>query len=282
VHRKIQIKIWLLASSLILLLSLQGCSLRKIILQNAEWLTMRQVDKWFALTPSQRDIVKPEVTAAVKWFKTDKLPEVRALLRDIKTEWERGITEDKLVEFDRRIVELRVSVISRIAEPAGKFLATLDEGQLAHLEKQFKNFNKRLEKSANMPPDEWQKTRRKETLDELEEWFGDLSKPDAEKLLETVENRDHNSVKLYLEARSTAQQTFVSFLQERKPANEIASQLVVWAEKPELMRGSHAHRWHERLQKNREKILALDKLITPEQRFLSLQRIQGFIDDLTL
>ena len=266
--------------TLIAALAVSSCTFRKLLLNNADWLAMRQIDSFFDINSKQRKQINPEVKATVAWVKSEKFPELSALLTEMKKAWELGITAEKLAEFDVRISAFRVEIVNQIATPAGVFLASLSDDQIKHLEQELADSNKRLEKLVAMTPEEFASKRRDRVLENLEEWFGDLSKGDGEKLINVVGvNRDR--VVTHLEGRRVSQKTFVDFLRTRPTPEAISAQLKLWADQPETMRGAYADRYISWRKESQMTLLEIDKAITPEQRFLSLQRMQEFIRDLS-
>jgi hypothetical protein len=245
--------------------------MRKLVLDNAEWFAMYQLDKYFDLNSKQEKWLKPIAGKHVRWLRTSKLPEVVQAMEDMKTAWSNGPNAADIREFQQRYDAFRVSVVTQLADDAGEFLAVLSEAQLLHLEKRLAQSNEEQEEALTLSPTDFAKQQRRRVLKNINFWIdGKLSPPQEDSFFAALPP-NQTALAEHIQARKTSQKNFLELLRTKKSPREIAFQLNIWAKSPHLMRGTEPPA--NRPSRMQQMILTAHQVFNEEQRKQVIQQI---------
>jgi len=267
--------------SFVLILIIQGCSLRGVAYRHADFLIMVQLDDWLDLSRAQKHEIEPLVEAAVEEFKHDRIPKIIQAA-------DRFIERAKLRLERNDIIELR-SIMERelgaslalLAEKGSPILAKLDDDQIQNLEEEFESSTKTMEESLKLTETKWKSRaeKRQTTLQERFEWWLGTPSDRQKELLRDYfgNNREHTNDRL--QYRQEIQRSVVELL-KTKNESKIRDTLASWAKDPTSGRSAMFNRIHKA---DRERLLAfiaaLDPTLSREQREHGIKKLASLINE---
>lgn len=264
---------------LLTLLLLPSCSKTQIAYKFSDWFLLERVDKYFQITSSQEEFLDAKLEHLLSWHRTHELPDIIMTLTEFHKRYQDGLDPedlDWLADDDRRYFR---RFFLKAVPDFSRFLTTLDESQIRHFKTQLEKKNDFLIKQAKMTDEELVEDTREWFIELLEDWFGTLHAGQV-KSIQAWLKVERAWVLSKLENRRDFQKAFVSLLQAHKTEKEIAAQLTLWIKKPES-------RWtaefkvqlDQKIAEWKNILLKVDSIVTPTQRKLALEKIQGYIND---
>lgn len=220
-----------------IVLVLAACSARVMGVRHADKIAMHQVDRMFDLTGVQDDAVAPAVKKAIDDFKKSRLPVTLDGIDRFREAWDKGVTEGDALALYREYEGVVLTAGSVLAEPAGAFLATLTDDQIAHLQEELDDANETLADLRDLPDDKFAKKSGKNLVKGFEHWLGSLSdEQEAEILREFPANRAEFEERWTL--RLASQRAFVDLLKSRPGPQALTARQREWFAAPEMMSGA--------------------------------------------
>jgi len=248
--------------------------------KNAATLLTWTVDDYVGLTTPQKASVRDMIAREVYWHRDHELPVYRRFLASVADRSQRPYTQAEVQQgWDEVRGDYRREV-ERLLPPASKFLATLDEQQLARLERKLLDDEEKFEKEMTKGNAEERRARSlKKTLRVVEDWTGRLSSSQR-----AIVSAREDDVAPMLEQR---------FGERRYRATETLT-LVRTRDAARIERGLHRLLLEEkswrlpdyqaaldrRDQASINMIVQLSATLSAEQRAHLQQRLQGYIQDI--
>ena len=263
-------------------LALTACSgLARLAYNNIDWVLLERLDDFVDLRPEQRDVLEVRFESMHTAHRSKELPEIVALLRDIRAAVANGLEREQLDELHlralntyRRHAELLLPVVSQT-------LAQSDPAQVDHLAGRFEEHRNDFEKEyLEGDLQDYSAARVERTVGRLRDWLGYLTpaqKQRVEKGVGALPANGHD----WLTFVRAEQLGLVAALRAGADGTEIEARLRTWWISLERL-DSKVRR---RLDQSRErwKVLAieLDATLEPEQRANLLERLDGYIEALS-
>lgn len=216
---------------LALLAVLAACSAIKLGYNNLDSVTYWWLDSYLDLTDEQTPRVRDDLARLHAWHRSEELPRLGALLRDIEGIAPGEITPAQVCAFVPQLRE-RLNAIGRNAEPAIVTVAlTLASDQLSHLERKYDKNNAQFRKDwlRLSPPDLGEK-RFKQLLERMEMIYGTLDDPQRSELRRQLDRSIFDPRRVLAE-RQRRQQDALQILRK------LAGQPVALADARNLLRG---------------------------------------------
>jgi hypothetical protein len=253
-----------LAFVLLLGVLLQGCSATRLAYNNADVFLRWQANNYFDFEGEASEELDQRIAALLRWHRAEALPRYAAFAEQVAQRLERGglRREDLDWGYDAFRVQVGEALGAASAE-AAPLLDRLSVAQIDHLERRLADDNRKFAKEQLQGTvDERRKRRLKRNLERLEEWFGSLSEPQAERV-----RRYSDSAPLAGELRDRdrrrRQAEFVSLLRARAAKERLAAWAKAWEadREPAYARAQQATREHFYAL-----LLDLDRTLSREQR----------------
>lgn len=258
-----------------------GCSALRLGYTQADTLLAWRANSYFDLDPEQRREFSARLDRLLAWHRYEQLPEYAAFLSATIDKAERGLKpEDIETIVDGFKARYRV-IVNRGAADAAEILATLTPAQIVAAQRQFEKDNRKFsdERELDGNNDKRKRARLKRTVGQIEDWTGSLTREQERQvaaLLEPLPMIEH----LRLQDRMRRQREFVELLQARHSKSEFAGRLQQWLLNRDHGRAAEYARLSTEVFDQRVRFyLAVDKLLTPEQRQHALNRLQRYADD---
>jgi hypothetical protein len=271
-------------SILIALFLLSGCTALRVSYQEADIFLTWRADKYFDLNEGQKKDIRLRLQRLLAWHRYQQLPEYADFLSTAVHKAQTGLKHDDIVWFVNGLkARYRIIVDYGIADAAA-MLETLTPEQIETLQKQWDKDNRDFvqEHGLDGTPAAHRQARLKLKLNEIEDWSGDLSRPEERQiasLLDQVPNYDE----LRYQERLRRQQEFLILLKMRADKTEFQTRLRTWLADWEQDRSPEYQRQaNDVYEKYIQFYIAIEKVLTANQRRRALQRLQQYADDCRL
>ena len=265
------------ACAAILLLS--ACSALQLGYNSADTLLRWRGEQYFDFQGDQSEAYAARVANLMRWHRANALPDYEKSVRDAAGRIERGLSREDLVwGYDSVRGHIRTALRAAAGEVAG-LLDQLTPAQLENLELRFVRDNRNFEKEQLAGTLEERRAQRvKRSVERLEDWVGELSSEQLERVRRygarapmTAEFRDRERTRL--------QRGLVEMLKAREARERLVDFAVHWDRnrEPEFERANRAN-----LEEYFSMLLDLDRMLTPAQRAKAAQRMRELAEDFAM
>ncbi len=264
-----------------LLLSLTvGCTLG-LVYNHADWLALWQLDRYFDLTSTQKRLLGARLTNILERHRAEALPKYRAFLGQLQHALHDELTDEEVDWVFDAYVDLRTDLFELLVEDGAEFLASVDERQLRYLARKFQRENTDLADRLAVNQQRRLAERASATIEWVEDWLGPLT-PMQEERVRAMSLALPDTLEAWLDYRRDRQRAFLALVRDSAEAGQPPRQpLREWLVYPE--RGAPVAYLAAREDMRREvrnMALAIDRMITPEQRRHLLAELEDLINDL--
>jgi hypothetical protein len=258
-----------------------GCTALRFGYKQADVILAWRANTYFDLDRDQRRDFSARLDRLLAWHRYEQLPEYAAFLAVAIDKAEHGLKVEDIAWFvDGFRARYRI-IVNRGITDAAEVLSTLTPEQIAHLQKQFAKDNRKFadENELDAGVEKRKRARLKKTVSQIEDWTGNLSREQEAKvaaLLEPIPLIEH----LRHQDRMRRQREFVELLKIRQAKLEFATRLHQWLLDWDYGRSPEYEQLAEDVYIQRLHFyIAVDKLLTHDQRQRALARLQKFVDD---
>ncbi|MEC7539772.1 MAG: DUF6279 family lipoprotein [SAR324 cluster bacterium] len=243
--------------------------------------TKWELDSYFDLTDEQEEWVEVRLEQHFNWHREVELEHYITFLREVQRRGGDGLTLQEIKEGNERINDFFFKITDRLMDDTTGFLYNLEPRQLIFLEEKLADSNREREESRSESREERIKERFEEFMESMEEWFGDFNEQQVsqlkdmhqgwnEKRTDPSQDWDHR--------RKLRQQAFLNFLKSNPTQNEIRSWLTHWYRNWSIPGDLEAERRRKvRIERNMQRILQVDSILTEVQRKHAVDQIEIWI-----
>tara|TARA_B100000678_G_C18197199_1_gene497936 strand:+ start:698 stop:1546 length:849 start_codon:yes stop_codon:yes gene_type:complete len=261
----------------VLLYFIAGCNTGKLFYDFGDEVASWQLDNYFDLTTQQEEWIEERMRLHLEWHRKEELPRYRNFLIEVQNRAGDGLTMSELDEGYARLDQKRVRTLERLLPDTASFLAGVSPEQINTFEKKMIEENQEMEEDLESPEKLFRK-RRERFWEQMEDWFGDFSKDQQDKI-----NRLHtewfsgssNPLAARIERRRKSQLQFLAQLRSSPDKAELENWLrrsvINWAGETDSAKQA-------RILRNKKRILQVDKLLTPEQRMHAVRELDEWIE----
>ncbi|MGH8674411.1 MAG: DUF6279 family lipoprotein [Burkholderiales bacterium] len=213
---------------LCLLLLCASCSAVRFAYNNADLYLRWQLGKYLDVQGAQGEELDQHVAAFLAWHRANALPRYVGLVSEAGDRFARGISQPDLVwGYD----SIQAQVLEAARAGAGEIADLLDRlspGQIAHLERKFAEDNRKFAREFLAGSVEERRRRRiKRNVERLEEWFGELSEAQIERVRRYSERAPSPDAMRDRE-RKRLQSEFLAMLRAQEAKARLAGWAVSW------------------------------------------------------
>ncbi|MBF0287312.1 MAG: hypothetical protein HQM14_05785 [SAR324 cluster bacterium] len=267
---------WVVFFSVLLL---TGCTL-KIAYQYADWIALWAVDDYFDLSAEQKTLLEEKVQRHLTWHKQNELHKYSVLLKEFKQKGQDGLEPEEIEWCFTKIEYLRKNLVQRLLTDTSVFLAGLTQEQIEFFETQLMEFNESALERVKLPQEERRQRRVDRTLEFSEDWFGQLSANQQEKISQLSRQLPETFTER-IKIRKIRQKEFLELLRSGSSAKAIETQLAAWFLDVDQ---SYPPHYQQMIEKQKEAVkrmmLSIDQILTPEQRTHAIEKIDEWIEDI--
>jgi hypothetical protein len=269
--------------SMLLLATLPGCSLLRVGYGQFDTYAAWTADRYFDLDSGQRQEFLKRFDRLHAWHRYEQLPDYAAFLDEAKRRVQKGLAREDIVWVTEGAKTRYRAIVRRMADDAAAMLMTVTPAQLEALQRRWDRDNSRFIREYRLEDgiEEQHKARLARLLSRIQDWTGSLS-AEQESRIAAMAKELPLIPGLRHEARLRRQREFLELMARRKDARRVAAELRSWLLDWEKGRDPrYARLFNEWESKQADLYVAVDRMLTPEQRAAAVARLQGYMDDFT-
>lgn len=272
------------AAAIILALALTGgCTMMRLGYSHLDTFAMSMADDYFELEPAQKHEFNTRFERLHEWHRREQLPNYAAFLKEATARLQKGIGREDVAWMLDGLDERYRAIARRGTDDAVALLVTVTPAQLEVLQRRWERDNAKFarEHRLNRSAEEQRSERAKRTIKQIEEWTGDLSDEQEQKII-ALSNRPPSIERSRQEERLRRQREFLKLMELRGNREAFAKQLRHWLLNWEEGRTpEQAKLFKEAREKRIEIYMAAVNMLTPAQRAHLVSRAQGYTEDFT-
>ncbi|HYH40336.1 MAG TPA: DUF6279 family lipoprotein [Burkholderiales bacterium] len=261
-----------------------SCAFNKFAYNQADTLAAWQADDYFDLDGAQKEDFQKRFERLFVWHRHEQLPDYAQFMRTARARMEKGTSREDVLWFIDGL-RSRVRNASRQAAPeAAALLATLTPAQIENLQRKFEKDNRKYVKERKIggTVDERHEAESKRIIKQVEDWLSPLNN-EQEQRIKALARELPQIEQLRYSERLRRQKELLEVLAHRgEDRQRFTARLTDWMVNWERNRSADFQKqldasWVKRA----DLLVAVDRMLTPDQRTASLQRIQGYANDFT-
>jgi len=265
------------------LLALAGCmSMVGFGYRQADHIAAWKADQYFDLDANQKEEFHKRFARFYTWHRYEQLPDYASFLASGGQRIERGLTSADIDWFAEGLRSRYRRMVRYAAADAADMLATLTPAQIDTLEKQWQKDNRKFasEHKLDGTPEDRKQALARRMLSRIKDWTGSLSDAQEARIVALL-NKLPDTEQARYEDRLRRQREFFQLLQSRRgERQQFAARLTQWLSDWETGRNAEYARvadaaWQQRTQF----YVALEHMLTPEQRATLVHRLQNHIQE---
>jgi hypothetical protein len=262
-----------LAAALVLV---AGCSTLRLAYDNAGTYVKYRAGQFLDVKGAQDRELAERIDSFFAWHREAALPEYVRVAEEVAVRLGKGLSRDDLVwGYDSLVAHARRS-LRAAAQRIAPLLDRLTPEQVAYMEQGFAEDNRRFERDNLRGSEQDRRKRRAQRVEErLEDWVGNLSRAQVERVRQYSE-RAPLVDELRLRERRRFQADVLAMVRTRR-ARELLEERVAWWERgrePAYERASEAHRTELYAL-----LLDLDRSLSPAQRARAQDNLHRYARD---
>jgi len=248
--------------------------------RHADRLILWKIDEYVDLTADQKQFVRTRLKDLLAQHLKDALPVYERFLIQIKEQSVDGLDRQEVDWIFSTYQRLRADLFKRIVADGAVILSSLADRQIQYLERQFQRDHEKAARKLKEDRDSRLSRRASTTLDWLKDWCGTYTKDQQQRIRElSMALPDLSAVRL--EYQEHRQHEFIQFLQSTRDPQVLSGYLENVLLFPERSASpDYQHEIEYMTQSVKEMVLAIDHMITVQQRTHALAKLQRLIDDI--
>lgn len=264
-------------------LTISGCSLLRVGYGQFDTYAAWTADRYFDLDAGQRQEFLRRFDRLHAWHRYEQLPDYVAFLGEARTRVQKGLAREDVAWVTEGAKARYRAIVRRMADDAAAMLMTVTPAQLEALQRRWDRDNDRFVRQYRLEDglEEQRQARVERLLSRIQDWTGSLSAEQESKIAAMAKELPliHG---LRHEDRLRRQREFLELMARRKDSRRFAGELRNWLLNWEKGRDPKYHKlFNEWEQKQADLYVAVDRMLTPQQRAATLTRLQGYMDDFT-
>ena len=262
---------------------LGGCSLLRVGYGQLDTYAAWTTDRYFDLDPGQRQEFHKRFDRLHEWHRYEQLPDYAAFLGEIKARVQKGIAQEDAQWVSDGVKARYRAVVAQMAEDAAAMLATVTPAQIEALQRRWDADNRRFIREYRLEDglEEQRKAQVERSVSRLEDWTGNLS-PEQESRIAAMVAAYPLIHRLRHQDRVRRQREFLELLTRRNDTRAFTREFRDWMSNWEKGRDPEYHRlFTEWERKQGDFYVAVDRMLTPQQRATVIERLQRYMDDFT-
>jgi hypothetical protein len=255
---------------------LAGCTAMRLAYDIADTYLLFRAKSYLDLDAKGSDELDERIDEFFAWHRRTALPQYARISEEAAKRVTRALSREDLVwGYDSLVAHARQS-LRFAAERVAPLLDRLTPQQVAHMEKRFAEDNRKFAREYLRGSEAERRKRRARRLEErLEDWVGNLSSVQAEKVRQFSE-RTPLYDELRAKDRQRMQAEFVDMIRKREVQKRLPDWIANWdrGRDPAHLAASERFR-----QEYLALLLELDKTLAPEQRNRAATTLRRYAED---
>jgi hypothetical protein len=258
---------------------LVGCSALRFAYESADSYLLYRAKGYLDLDEKGSDELEQRIDQFFAWHRRNALPQYARISEEAAKRVTKGLSREDLVwGYDSLVANARQS-LRVAAERIAPLLERLTPQQVAHMEKRFAEDNRKFAREYLRGAEADRRKRRAKRVEErLEDWVGNLSSVQLEKVRQFSE-RTPLYDELRARDRERMQAEFLAMIRKR----EAQKRLPDWSANWERGRDPAHLAASERFRQDYfTLVLEIDKTLTPQQRNRAAANFRRYAEDFTV
>jgi hypothetical protein len=255
---------------------LVACTALRLAYDNADTYLLFRAKSYLDLDAKGSDELDERIDEFFAWHRRTALPQYARLSEEAAKRVTRGLSREDLVwGYDSLVAHARQS-LRFAAERVAPLLDRLTPQQVAHMERRFAEDNRKFAREYLRGSEAERRKRRARRLEErLEDWLGNLSHVQAEKVKQFSE-RTPLYDELRAKDRQRMQAEFVDMIRKRETQKRLPDWIANWdhGRDPAHLAASERFR-----QEYLTLLLEIDKTLSSEQRNRAAANFRRYAED---
>jgi len=255
---------------------LAACTALRLAYDNADTYLLFRAKSYLDLDAKGSDELDERIDEFFAWHRRTALPQYARLSEEAAKRVTRGLSREDLVwGYDSLVAHARQS-LRFAAERVAPLLDRLTPQQVAHMERRFAEDNRKFAREYLRGSEAERRKRRARRLEErLEDWLGNLSHVQAEKVRQFSE-RTPLYDELRAKDRQRMQAEFVDMIRKRETQKRLPDWIANWdhGRDPAHLAASERFR-----QEYLTLLLEIDKTLSSEQRNRAAANFRRYAED---
>jgi hypothetical protein len=256
-----------------------ACSSLRFAYDNADTYLFFRANSYLDLDPKSSDELDERINEFFAWHRKNALPQYTRLAEEAAKRVSKGLSREDLVwGYDSVVAHARQS-LRVAAERIAPLLDRLTPQQIAHMEKRFAEDNRKFAREFLRGSEPERRKRRAKRVEErLEDWVGQLSAVQLEKIRQFSE-RTALYDELRARDRERMQGELVAMIRKREAQRRLADWSANWerGRDPAHLGASERFR-HEYY----ALLLEIDRTLTQQQRARAAANFRRYAEDFSL
>ncbi len=255
---------------------LAGCTALRLAYDNADTYLLFRAKSYLDLDAKGSDELDERIDEFFAWHRRTALPQYARMSEEAAKRLAHGLSREDLVwGYDSLVAHARQS-LRFAAERVAPLLDRLTPQQVAHMEKRFAEDNRKFAREYLRGSETERRKRRARRLEErLEDWVGNLSSVQAEKVRQFSE-RTPLYDELRAKDRQRMQAEFVDMIRKRQAQKHLPDWIANWERGRDPAHLAASERFR---QEYLALLLELDKTLAPEQRNRAAANLRRYAED---
>jgi hypothetical protein len=261
--------VWLLA----------GCSALRFAYESADSYLLYRAKGYLDLDEKGSDELEQRIDEFFVWHRRNALPQYARISEDAAKRVTKGLSREDLVwGYDSLVANARQS-LRVAAERTAPLLDRLTPQQIAHMEKRFAEDNRKFAREYLRGAEGDRRKRRAKRVEErLEDWVGNLSSVQLEKVRQFSE-RTPLYDELRARDRERMQAEFLAMIRKREAQKRLPDWIANWERGRDPAHLAASERFR---QEYFTLVLEIDKTLTPQQRNRAAANFRRYAEDFTV
>ena len=261
---------------------LVSCTFTKFAYNQADTVTAWMVDDYFDLDVQQKQEFQKRFDRFYAWHRYEQLPDYAQFMKTARMRMQDGLSRDDVFWFVDGLRSRTRAAARQAAPDAAALLATLRPAQIENLKSKWDKENRKYvkERKVGGSIDERYEAEGKRIVKQLKEWLAPLTNVQEQRVMTLVRELPQLEQERYAE-RLRRQKDFLEVLAHRnEDAQRFTARVTDWMVNWEKGRSAEYQRQTDASwQKRADLFMAIDRMLTPEQRTASLLRIENYATD---
>jgi hypothetical protein len=263
---------------------LVSCTFTKFAYNQADTVMAWMVDDYFDLDPQQKAEFQKRFDRFYAWHRYEQLPDYAQFMKTARTRMQDGLSREDVMWFVDGLRSRTRAAAQKAAPEAAPLLATLTPPQIESLQRKWDKENRKYvkERKVNGTVEERYEAEGKRIVKQLKEWLAPLTNEQEARVMAMVRELPQLEKERYAE-RLRRQKEFLEVLAHRtEDRDRFTARVTDWMVNWEKGRSAEYQRQVDMSwQKRADLFMAVDKMLSPEQRTASLNRIENYATDFT-
>lgn len=265
-----------------LLALVAACSFTRFGYNQADTVASWMIDEYFDLDARQKQDFQKRFDRYYAWHRYEQLPEYAGFLRTARTRVQNGMGREDVLWFVDGLRNRYRIAMRKAAPDAAALLATITPAQIETLQRKWDKDNKKYvkEHKLNGTADERQEYEAQRVVKAFKEWLTGLNAEQEQRVTALVRDLPQIEQFRYGE-RLRRQKDFLELLAHRgEDHDRFTARVTEWLANWEHGRTADEQKKLDAWWAKRADIfVAVERMLTPDQRTASLEKMQAYADD---